>query len=404
MVSQPEKMEPGVTLFNLSSPRQSSLGMLVAVNERGEVVWFYRSDRGIGDARRMSNGNLLFMEAVGAAEIDMLGNVLRRWSPARATLVEGDSMSIPVATDMFHHELYEMPSGQFLTLSTELRMLSQYPSSETDPEAPPETADVAGDVLVEFRSDGTVQNQWSLLSILDPFRIGFGSLGGQWDLIYPEAVNGTRDWSHANAIIHDPSDDSMIVSVRHQDAIVKIDHKTGNLIWILGEPGGWNPPWSRYLLRPAGDVQWPYHQHAPMITPRGTLLLFDNGNFRHRPFDGRPNENYSRAVEYSIDREHMTVSEVWSYGGPGDEMFFSNALGDADWMPLTGNVLITDGSRAEPSRGRFARIVEVTHAQPARKVFEVIVRDAPASVPLGWQVYRSERLSSLYPTQPGVEN
>jgi arylsulfate sulfotransferase len=157
-------------------------------------------------------------------------------------------------------------------------------------------------------------------------------------------------------------------------------------------------------LNPIGEIEWQYHQHAPEITPQGTILVFDNGNFRHRPFDQRPDQNYSRAVEYSIDGGAMTVSQVWSYGGPGDEIFFSNALGDVDWLPWTGNVLITDGSRLTPNvpASRWARIVEVTHTTPAQKVFELIVQDAPDSDFSGWRVYRSERLPNLYPPERGT--
>jgi len=82
----------------------------------------------------------------------------------------------------------------------------------------------------------------------------------------------------------------------------------------------------------------------------------------------------------------MTVSQVWSYGRPADgEMFYSNAPGDADWLPITGNVLITDGSRRTlgvPAR-RFARIVEVTHTRPAEKVFELLIKDASGSGSIG---------------------
>jgi hypothetical protein len=108
--------------------------------------------------------------------------------------------------------------------------------------------------------------------------------------------------------------------------------------------------------------------------------------------------DYSRAVEYAVDRARMTVSQVWSYGWPDDEIFFSNALGDANWMRNTGNVLMTDGSRTDSTNGLFARIVEVTHTKPAEKVFELIIKDKPQSN-TGWRVYRSERLPSLYPSQ-----
>ena len=42
----------------------------------------------------------------------------------------------------------------------------------------------------------------------------------------------------------------------------------------------------------------------------------------------------------------------------------------------------------------WGRVVEVTHTQPAEKVFEVQVKDAEGD---GVLVYRAERLPSLYP-------
>ena len=41
----------------------------------------------------------------------------------------------------------------------------------------------------------------------------------------------------------------------------------------------------------------------------------------------------------------------------------------------------------------FARILEVTHDTPSEKVFEIVVDD-PA---MGWAIYRSQRIPSLYP-------
>ena len=114
-----------------------------------------------------------------------------------------------------------MPSGNFVTLGTELRRLENYPTSETDPQAERETANVIGDVVLEFTRDGTEARRYSLIDILNPYRLGYGSLDEGWNFAYPEADNGTRNGAHANAVIYDPSDDSYIVSLRHQDANVR---------------------------------------------------------------------------------------------------------------------------------------------------------------------------------------
>ena len=411
--SRPDQMESGVTVFSVyrraGDDRGDDYGLIVAVNAKGEVVWYYRSDERISDVRRLGNGNLLHNGGTKRdrmSEIDMVGHVVRQWHAAGVSN-DAPSDSIPIATDSLHHEVYEMPSGNFLALSTELRRLEDYPSSETDPAARREPANVVGGVIVEFTPDGDIARKVKLFDLLDPYRIGYDSLGtGFWRGLYEQVADGdTRDWTHDNAIIYDARDDSAIVSLRHADAVIKVGMATGELEWILGNHEGWKPPQKERLLEPVGDIEWTFHQHAPMLTPHGTLLLYDNGNYRVRPYDEKPplSESYSRVVEYAVDEEAHTVSQVWEYGGPGDNRFFSNFGSDADWLPTTGNVLITHAGLTEDVAGTpddtsddigWARIVEVTHTTPAEIVFDLVIKEGPE---VGWRVYRAERLASLYP-------
>jgi hypothetical protein len=222
------------------------------------------------------------------------------------------------------------------------------------------------------------------------------------------------DWVHTNAVIQDPNDGSIIVSVRHQDAVVKFAPATGELIWILGPPENWTTTYQPFLLNPVGaPFTWQYHQHAPLVSPNNTLMLFDNGNYRASPFDGTtpfealyPLDNYSRAVEYRIDETTMEVEQIWEYGPDIDEVLYANFVGDVDWTETTGNVLITYGGTrvmggvSNPDAGFggvTARLIEVDHQQPANKVFDLLVFDPQA---IQAMVYRSERIGSLY--APGV--
>ena len=161
------------------------------------------------------------------------------------------------------------------------------------------------------------------------------------------------------------------------------------------------------MLEPLDGLEWQYHSHAAKITPRGTLLLFDNGNFRALPPKPRmaARDSYSRAVEFAIDAKAKTAREVWKYGGPKGEIFFSPFISEADLLPTTGNVLITDGGRVLDKEGHptddvakgyhFARLLEVTRADPPEKVFELLVGSGDKNDPIGWSVYRSERLPVL---------
>jgi hypothetical protein len=215
------------------------------------------------------------------------------------------------------------------------------------------------------------------------------------------------DWAHANAVIYDDNDDSFMISIRHQDAVIKIARTSGALRWILAPPANWSPELEPYLLTPVGDpFEWPYHQHAPMLTSNGTVVMFDNGNHRASPPDPGvgDSENYSRAVEYAIDEEAMTVEQVWEYGASSDERLYSDFIGDADQLPSTGNVLIVfggigfiDGERADTSdtHNFAARILEVSHESPARKLFELRIDDEVDGVG-GWTVARATRIRDLY--------
>ena len=189
-----------------------------------------------------------------------------------------------------------------------------------------------------------------------------------------------KDWGHCNSVFYVPEEDAAILSFYHQDAVVKLDMDSGEIQWILGTPSGWKEPWQKYLLKPKGDLQWQYHQHAAKMTPNGTLILFDNGTYRASPPDEKmkTEDAYSRAVEYRINEETMEVEEVWSYGGPNGERFFSPFICDVDWLPRTGNILVTDGGRIREKDSEkvssaimgghhWARIAEVTHTTPRRR-------------------------------------
>jgi len=401
-------MEPGVTLFPLDS-NPLNFHYLVFIDDQAEVVWYAKVPHA-GDTRRAPNGNLVSIDgSFNLLEIDMRGRIVRRWHAGRLepTTKPGD---IHVAADTFHHDAAMLPSGNLLALSTELREIAGYPTDETDLEAPTETANVVGDRVIEFAPDGTMVGSWSMLDVVDPSRIGYTSLSGFWNGQYAGVAGATRDWSHGNAVVLDAASDALVVSLRHQDAVVKVRRATGELVWILGNHDNWRAPWSAKLLTPLEGLSWQYHQHAAKVLPGGNILLYDNGNFRASPPATRlpAEDNHSRAVEFAVNEAAMTVAQVWSYGGPADEIFYSPFICDADRLPVTGNVLITDGGRVVDGDGTpsdlpaaegnhtWARLVEVTHTTPAVKVWEVQIGN-PDPDSESWTVYRSERLPGLYP-------
>jgi arylsulfate sulfotransferase len=386
VTSTESRMEPGFTLidrFRRRRTEEPAETYSAIFDAAGEVVWY--SNSGGRATRRLANGHLMYFVDNSMVESDLLGN---------QTVVPLQDPGLGL-----HHDLFPTEHGTLLSLSRTSVEIENYPSSETDPDAPRETAVIRDEPVVEFSMSGEVINVWPLVDMLDPTRIGYDSLNST-----PQGL----DWVHTNAVLHDPSDDSIIVSVRHQDAVIKFDRTTGELKWILGPHDNWAPEFQRYLLQPVGEAyESPYHTHAPMLTPNGTLLLFDNGNYRTSPWDGLEpmpaSDSYSRAVEYAIDEDRMQVTQVWQHGFGSSPRLYSNFVSDADWLPETGNVLInygglsfTDGVRnSELGWGLSAtRIVEVDRESPANVVFDMILYNPdPARAII---VYRAERISSLY--------
>ncbi len=417
-----QRMEPGLTLFNLirweNNKPDTDFGAIVAIDHEGKLRWSYQAPHLIFIVRQLANGNLLYgygNRTDGLIEIDLLGNIVRRWDAANLGRTVADN-SIPVAVDSLHHDVYPIDSETFLALTTNLHEMQPYydPSYHSRQRIP--KANIIADQVIEIKTDGTIVHRWPLFDLLDPRRIGYGSLHNFWDSRgYEHVEGGTFDWSHSNSVTYDSTDNSIIISVRHQDAVIKIDRVTGELVWILGNPRNWKGKHARKLLKPIGRPHWPYHQHAVEMTPHGTLLMFDNGNYQAMPFSQKlpANENQSRVVEFRVNTGDMTVEQVWEYSGAKDDQFYSTFLSDADWLPSTGNVLITSGGEirgedgeqtdAVPGVRQWAEIFEVTHPNrdtklDSEKIFEVIIEANSSEPNIGWSIYRSERIDDLFGT------
>ena len=393
--SEPDKMEPGYTLF-IVRPNSSAAGYITILDNAGDVVWYSPAQSTSSfDVRQLDDGDL-FTEASNFREISLLGQTVRTWSP-------------PTGYPVNVHEGVPTGHGTILYLSDVSRSVSNFPSSAVS-NAPLKTVNVDDNPVVEISATNSAfLKTWSPLTngLLNPTRITY--LTYEFNTLYGV------DNEHANAIIDDTNDNSIIVSLRNQNAVVKFS-RSGQLKWILGPPANWGPAFQPYLLTPVGTpFEWNYGQHAPRLTPQGTLLLYDDGNDRASPFDPpvADQDNYSRAVEYSIDETNMTVSEVWDSTTADTNRFFTLVMGDAEWLPQRQNVLVTYAyitylngvhPSASAPNATMARIRELTHDPVPEVVFDVSFFDYTNKSPsyAGYYIYRSHRIPDLYahPVEP----
>jgi hypothetical protein len=313
--------------------------------------------------------------------------------------------AIPVATDSFHHDVVSMPPGDeadFAVLSSEMRRSRTIPRTSSTRARPSRRPTWSATRSSSSGVDGTIVREFKMLDLLDPYRLCYDGVGGFWSDYYERA---TRDWSHGNGIVIDPADGSWLVSLRHQDVVVKVDRKSGAIRWMIGDPGRWQAPLDQLLLgRADPGTAWTYHQHAPQVQPDGSILLFDNGNQRAIPPVPplAPEAAYSRAVEFVVDERARTFRQAWEYGSPPpgtgrSPSFFCPFVGSARHMAKTGNVLLCDGAESVgPSTNQlYARIAEVHRDGDIGIVFEAVIRDRGPEAQSYW-AYRAERLPGLY--------
>ena len=192
---------------------------------------------------------------------------------------------------------------------------------------------------------------------------------------YRDMISDFRDVTHSNSLFFDPKEDVLYVNVRNVNTFYKIDHKTGQVHWGLGEHGNFT------LFDRRGNPRKNlfYHAHAVEKVDDNTFILFDNDYHNQT----NPNNQRSRLLEITINETTMTANESWAWIAPPD--YYSPGLGDADRLP-NGNRLGTFGNEWHPDSNIGARLVEVNAA--GQIVWEL---NFPNTKKFLYSVYRMER-------------
>lgn len=243
------------------------------------------------------------------------------------------------------------------------------------------------DVIAEVDAAGRVVDDWRLFEILDPNRsiviksIDQGAVCLNVDLEQSgktlsaeqlarlEAkhafgdIAGTgagRNWAHVNSVDYDKADDSIIISSRHQSAVIKIG-RDKEVKWILGAPNGWNGKLREKVLTPVdkdgkpipcrigkceGDFDWTWTQHTgwkvdELSEPGVSIVtVFDNGDGRAFKQPENPKKKYSRAVMYRIDEKKGTVEQIWEYGKNRGHALYSAITSSVEYEADKDSLLV----------------------------------------------------------------
>ncbi|MGH9681115.1 MAG: aryl-sulfate sulfotransferase [Candidatus Acidiferrales bacterium] len=388
--------QPGLELLNSFGGTPDGV---VVTDLSGNLLWTYSNPGSpllnlIDGVKMLPDGN--FLMVIGPAssialrgayaagtinelrEVNLAGDTVREISmdDLNSELAAVGCAGCNVTLDSFHHDVEPLPNGHWLALANTTMALSST-SQPSLTNGPP--TGVIGDVIVDLDQNLQPVWVWNEFNHFDPNR---------QPLNFP-------DWTHTNAILYSKDDGDLIVSLRHQNWIVKVNYADGagdgGVLWRLGEGGD-------FTLEGGTDpTDWQYAQHYPSFFSANTAGVFslgvmDNGNDRIFSAGvtcgtaGDPPCLYSTIPVWQIDETAKTATLTShqivpanlynSFGGSVEHL----ANGDLEYDLCAVGV----GTSAAGSH-----------------VFEVTSDSAPQTVwtmqETGTFLYRATRIPSLYP-------
>lgn len=342
----------------LLSPSYTANGVTVSyllVMDNAGVPRFRRKINGnIADFKQHPDGSFSYALRTGT---DSLGNADHVIVLLDKQFVETGRTATQGLSNTDNHDFLLTPEGNriFISYHRTVRDMSAFGLSAQQP--------VGDSVIQEVTPAGRVVFQWSSwdhINLADCKRSG-----------YPRFP---PDYGHLNSLDLTQAGD-LIGSFRGCAQILKIDRRTGNVIWYLGG--------SRSTFRITGD---PFNefcgQHTARETKSGTLIVFDNGNFCLGDRVARFGQ-FSRAVEYKLNTQTAQATFVRAYSlGEATRREFTPSQGSVQQMP-NGNWLMGWGN------GPAISATEVTEA--GLEVFSAKLTYA-GSIAVSYRAFRSDTL------------
>jgi hypothetical protein len=297
-------------------------------------------------------------------EIDLAGNVVRETNI--------DAVNAELTTRGLHpvfsftHDVERLPNGQTVVIG----------STERTVDVNGTPTEYVGMTIIVLDKNFQVSWAWDAFDHLDVTRgpiLGEVLHAGDTDQVAASTpVLPAVDWLHINSVSWSPADENLIVSVRHQDWVLKIDYANGegdgHVIWRLGQGGD-------FAVNSTDPSPWFSHQHDAHYMDDSTIILFDNGNTRHA---SDPNA-HNRGQVWKLDEQSMTATLVFN----ADLGNYSPMFGAAQRLS-NGDYVFTSGAQGQAPK-LFGQSIEV---RPDGSTAYVLQASKPE--------YRSFRIRTLY--------
>ena len=299
----------------VGGPNDDGAQYVAVFDANGVPVWWMHSPNRPQDAKLLPDGNI----AWSAFTLTPYVTSSQPYEEHRfdGTLVRTIAT---VGTDTDSHDLQVMPNGDYL-------LESYVPRDGVDlsPYGGPADATVVDSEVQEVSPAGKLVWSWNskdhvALSESKPFMKAI--------LAQPRVVSGRNvyDITHVNGM--EPDGDSVLISMRHTDAIYKVSRATGAIEWKLG---GTQTPSSLSVTGEPGDSLVFSGQHDPRLLPDRTLTVHDNRT---------GTELGPRAVRFRIDAAAHTATQIEQVTDPDARLSLccgsARKLSGGDWVMSWG--------------------------------------------------------------------
>lgn len=363
---------PGIEMVDVISPNDTLMEAFFTDRD-GHPIWYYPT--GISNPETikiLSNGHIILNLANGSdsliREVDLAQNTIREMDISLLQ-TKMQSAGFNFVPQNLHHDLLPLSNGHLVVL---VNFTKDFPGMPG----------IIGDGLIDLDENWNPVWAWNSFDYLDVNR----------------HLNGLPDWTHSNALQY-TQDGNLLLSMRHQSWILKIDYNngmgTGRVLWRFGYQGD-------FALAQDGAATsdpslWFSYQHFPSIIDQNgaqtTLAVWDNGDNRVLDRGGQTcligglPSCYSRATVFEVDESAMVANLVWADQLP----YFGIWGGSINQLP-NGNVEFDLNAPAVPPDPDVASLVrEVTQSSTPQVVWQMEIG------PQTQTAYRAYRVPSLYP-------
>ena len=303
-----------------------------AFDLHGNVLWYYRDPESPTKpqngylVRPVAGGNMILFEGTNNAlrEVDLAGNVVRETNklPINTQLAALGQDTVACLS----HEGLRLPNGHTVTIGSVEKLLTNVQG--------PGAVDVMGDMVIDLDENFQVAWTWNAFNYLNTSRAAVlgEKYAGDCTLTLAKTAN---DWTHMNSLL-ETSDGNLLVSLRNQDWILKINYQNGagngDVIWTLGNEGNFGI---------AFNNPWPWFSHQHDIEFDGVNYeVFDNGNTRVSPPPLGLGGGSSRGYVFSLDESNMTATVLLAANLNSYSPSFGSAqlLANGNYAFLSGNI------------------------------------------------------------------